>query len=62
MVDFHDNRIETIHEINAVSRHAVVTVSALTTWPAVTTIEGFEVQEHLFSAALNPVPTTMGIL
>ena len=33
MADYHDNRIETIHEINASSHHAVITVSALRLWP-----------------------------
>ena len=58
MVVHHDIRAESIHEINAISRCAAITVPApralanwipmkpVPTWPAVTTTVGFEVQER----------------
>ena len=62
MVVYHDIRTEPIHEINAISRCAIITVPAprtlaswipikpVPTWLAVTTTVGFEVQERPFPA------------
>ena len=68
MADYHDNCIETIHEINAIFGHAVNTFSA----PRISSVRfhenranlasrndwDFEVQERLFLQLVLP---TMGV-
>ena len=73
MVIHHNDRTELIHEINAISHHAIITVFTPRLWPARFQEtranlasrhdnRGIEAHELLYSAACNPVPPTMGIV
>ena len=73
MVDYHDNRTETIHEINAISGHAVNIFSAPRTLPvgfheirarlaSRNNDRDFEVQERLFLQIPQPGPSNDGDL